>query len=383
MNFIEEFRQKHTRRTVTQLKSIQTLRAFAAIAVMIAHLQSVEARHAAEHAVLPPMLMSGFAGVDLFFVISGFIMVWIAGDWAPGSTSAAKFLFARVTRIYPVWWLFAALTALYFLIANGVPWDADLLSNFEVGGAEHLIKSMLLVPHEAFPVLTLGWTLMHEMYFYLVFALLLLLPGHLRSGAMIAWAGLIGAGMLFGATGFYADSLMSLALYPMTLEFLLGAAIGLVIKSGWRRFALPALGLSLIGFVAAIWVVDFTSKADSLPILRTCLFGPPAALLVYAVAALELNQTSKPWLHSSLVRIGDWSYSLYLCHILVISAVAELIFPTLRASGLVSNLAFIVLASAAALIVAGLTYTLFEAPLHKRARAARTHLFKPPSDPAS
>ena len=192
---------------------------------MIAHLQSVEARHAAEHAVLPPMLMSGFAGVDLFFVISGFIMVWIAGDWAPGSTSAAKFLFARVTRIYPVWWLFAALTALYFLIANGVPWDADLLSNFEVGGAEHLIKSMLLVPHEAFPVLTLGWTLMHEMYFYLVFALLLLLPGHLRGGAMIAWAGLIGAGMLFGATGFYADGLMSLALYPMTLEFLLGAAL--------------------------------------------------------------------------------------------------------------------------------------------------------------
>lgn len=365
---------------MTQLKSIQTLRAVAALAVMFAHLQSVEASHSIGPTLLPNALMSGFAGVDLFFVISGFIMVWIAGDWSPGANSAGKFLFARVTRIYPVWWLFASITALYFLAVNGVPWDADLLKNFDIGGVEHLIKSAFLIPHDAFPVLTLGWTLMHEMYFYLIFALILLLPQKYRAVALIVWAGVIGAGIAANATGFYADTLSALALYPMTLEFLIGAAVGWAVKAGWRRFAIPALILGMIGMIAALWAVDFSSKADTLPIVRTALFGPPSALLVYAVAALELNQTSKPWLHGGLVRIGDWSYSLYLGHILVISAVAELVFPTFGDLGQISNALFIGVASVAAIIAAGVAYAMFEAPLHRRARAARKRLFKSSDD---
>ena len=116
-----------------------------------------------------------------------------------------------MTRIYPLWWLFAAATAGYFLIATGVPWDAEMLANFDLSGTEHLLKSFLLIPHEAFPVLTLGWTLMHEMYFYLVFAALLLLPQAYRGPALIGWGVLIVIAMLSGATGFYADTLFALA----------------------------------------------------------------------------------------------------------------------------------------------------------------------------
>ena len=113
----------------------------------------------------------------------------------------------------------------------------------------------------------------------------------------------------------------------MTLEFLFGAAAGWLIKSGRTGWAGPALALGCAGFLAALLVVDFTSLEDSLPILRTFTFGPASALIVYAVAALELEHKPLPWAHARLVQLGDWSYSLYLCHILVISAVARLFFP--------------------------------------------------------
>ena len=368
---------------MTQLKSIQVLRALAAFAVMLAHLQSIEASQSGAPGLLSPLLLAGFGGVDLFFVISGFIMVWVAADWAPGRQSALKFLFARVTRIYPLWWLFAAATAGYFLIATGVPWDAEMLANFDLSGTEHLLKSFLLIPHEAFPVLTLGWTLMHEMYFYLVFAALLLLPQAYRGPALIGWGVLILIAMLSGATGFYADTLFALAVYPMTLEFLFGAAAGWLIKSGRTGWAGPALALGCAGFLAALLVVDFTSLEDSLPILRTFTFGPASALIVYAVAALELEHKPLPWAHARLVQLGDWSYSLYLCHILVISAVARLFFPIFGAEGSFDNLVFLLVAGTAAITVAGAAYTLFERPLLTRARAARKRLFDTSAKPQS
>ena len=347
---------------MTQLKSIQVLRALAAFAVMLAHLQSIEATQSGAAGLLPALILAGFGGVDLFFVISGFIMIWVAGDAAPGPRSALKFLFARVVRIYPLWWLFAAATAIYYLIATGVPWDAEMLANFELTGSDHLIKSFLLIPHEAFPVLTLGWTLMHEMYFYLVFAGLLLLPQAYRGPALIGWGALVVTAMLTGITGFYADTLLALAVYPMTLEFLFGAAVGWLIKSNRIKFAKPVLVLGCVGFVASLILIDFTSLEDSLPILRTFSFGIASAMIVYGVAALELAQKPMPWAHARLVQLGDWSYSLYLCHILVISAVARVFFPLFGGPGPLDNLIFILLAGATAIAVSGVTYGLFERP---------------------
>jgi len=368
---------------VSQLKSIQVLRAMAALAVMFAHLYSIEASQSGGDALLPPVFLAGFAGVDLFFVISGFIMVWVAGDWAPGKQSALAFLFARVTRIYPLWWLFASATAAYFWLTYGVPWDAPMLAQFEVSGPIHLLKSFLLVPHEALPVLTLGWTLMHEMYFYLVFAALLLLPQAYRGAAMGVWAGLIVIAMISGLTGFYADSILALIMYPMTLEFLMGAAMGALIKAGWTRYARSALLIGVLGFAVALATIDFTSLEDTLPIQRTLTFGIASALLVYGAAALERLDGPERWVRTRLVSIGDWSYSLYLCHILVISAVAQLFFPVFGAAGLIDNIAFLVIAAAASIAIASTTYALFEAPLLSRARTIRKRLFDPSSSAES
>ena len=231
---------------------------------MFSHLYGVEARYSESEQILSSAWLLGVSGVDLFFVISGFIMVWVAHDTAPSGRAAAEFLVARILRIYPVWWLFAGLMALYLVWSYGVPWDQDTLDALGVNGPEHLVKSFLLIPHDAFPVLQIGWTLMHEMYFYVVFALLLLLPSPVRVFAYGLWAIIIVASAVAGLTGFYADSLMSLALSPLTLEFLMGVTVGLVVKNGASRFAILALILGLIWLIAATQLVSFDSSHSAL-----------------------------------------------------------------------------------------------------------------------
>ena len=358
-----------------QLKSIQVLRALAALAVMVAHINGIEARHSGEPALLPAGLIAGVSGVDLFFVISGFIMVWVAGDAPATPTSALKFLFARTTRIYPLWWLFAAAMAGYFLLTYGVPWDAGMLASRSVSGEAHLLKSFFLIPQNALPVLPLGWTLIHEMYFYVVFAFLLLLPKPFRIAGLILWAAIIALSMVFQWSGFFAVSFTTLALYPMTMEFLMGAAIGWVIKSGWTRGAWPAFGLGLVWLGVAITRVDFSSVTPDLPTLRTLAFGPAFALIIYGLVCLEQRHDFGRLFPNLLVEIGDWSYSLYLGHFLLLNAFALLYFPLMGREGPADNIGFLILGPIVTIIFAGATYKLFEQPLLNRARALRKHLF--------
>lgn len=342
---------------------------------MFAHLHGIEARHSGELPVMSAAWLSGVSGVDLFFVISGFIMVWVAGDTAAGVNNAAKFLFARIMRIYPLWWLFAGAMTVYFLTTYGAPWDAEKLAAANVSGQEHLLKSFLLIPHAAFPILPLGWTLMHEMYFYVVFALLLLLPRNYRIPAVILWALLIMASLSAQITGFYANSLLNLALFPMTLEFLMGAGAAWMIKAKWTQYKWIALILGLAVFGFALNTVDFQSTTALLPTARTFAYGPAFALLVYAVVAIEQTTQLGKFIPQFAVRLGDWSYSLYLCHLLIISAFARLFFPAFGQAGRIDNMVFLVLSCGVTILVSAIVYALFERPVLTLSRHLRTAWF--------
>lgn len=376
MKFIAEFRVEHTKGPSVQLKSVQALRGIAAVLVMLSHLHGVEARYSETDPLLSSAWLFGVSGVDLFFVISGFIMVWIAGDLPARPASATEFFFARIFRIYPVWWLFAGAMALYFFFAYGTPWDAEMIEQLVLSGPEHLIKSMLLIPHDAFPVLQLGWTLVHEIYFYFVFGLILLLPAEFRSQAFIVWALLIIAAISAQLNGGYANTLLSLALFPMTLEFLMGVAIGLLIKRGVSSLSWPALLIGITWLSVAAATVDFSTTSETLPTLRTFAFGPAFALIVYGVVTLEQKEQFRDRIPTPLVALGDWSYSLYLCHLLVISALARLYFPSFGGAGPIDNLVFLIGSSAAAILVSGLAYTVFERPILGLTRRMRKRLFR-------
>jgi peptidoglycan/LPS O-acetylase OafA/YrhL len=276
-----------------RLQSIQALRGVAALLVVLYHARALELAGLArvgstEPALTGGLLASGFAGVDLFFVISGFIMVWVTQASPPGRATSGEFLFARVTRIYPVWWAAATLGLLYMWLSGGVTLvDASGVA-VRPGTPEfaYILKSFLLVPQQELPVLLIGWTLIHEVYFYLVFTLILLLPRNLMPYALLAWGAAVIAASLFGLSTQQATSLLTLAVHPMTLEFLFGATVGLIVTSGlvWRA--------GLVTLAATLWLIAALGlQGEPSPYTlqwgRVIEIGLPCAALIYGVAGLD------------------------------------------------------------------------------------------------
>jgi peptidoglycan/LPS O-acetylase OafA/YrhL len=290
------------------LRNIQALRALAAFMVVCVHLQALALLAGAPANATD----AGNAGVDLFFVISGFIMVFTTGRKPQGPLA---FLGARVRRIVPLYW---SVTLAVFLVALLAP---RLTQNTEAD-LPHLIGSLLFLPVQREdgtlrPTVFVGWTLNFEMAFYALFALGLAAPR--RWIGVGATVGVLLVAVVWGwlvrpsapALGFYTT--------PMILEFGLGMLLGLA----WPRLRLPegpswppaALALAAFGLILAapgLW-----PHAD-----RLFAFGLPAAVMVAALLALERRGLSASW--RWVQALGAASYAIYLSHFFVTQAAVML-----------------------------------------------------------
>jgi exopolysaccharide production protein ExoZ len=282
---------------VNKLHGVQYLRAVAALGVVVFH--ALE-RTGGQFVI-------GAAGVDIFFVVSGFIMWVLAETRQP---SPAAFLRERIERIAPLYW---AATAV--MVAGGL---AGLFPNMRLT-ALHVVGSFAFVPHFSpsdgglWPVLVQGWTLNYEMFFYALFALVLPLAAARRLAAMLTlFAGLVGLGLIFEPQNAVLKTYTS----PLLLEFVIGAAIGRL----WMAGRMPPLGVgwSLIIVAAA----GFAFVGTTFVGFNAYVLGPLAAALLVGVLALEKAGAVRRF--SSMTYVGDASYSIYLWHTMAISVVAKL-----------------------------------------------------------
>jgi exopolysaccharide production protein ExoZ len=346
--------------------SIQVLRGFAALFVVIGHSQGA----ARELAVLSGQSFSVWrlvpwgVGVDLFFVISGFI-IFYSGKKYEGTPHAKRtFIAHRIARLVPLYWLCTAmfLALVLFKKSLGFALADDFPSILAI------ISSLLFFPFSvrpmsnglAFPVYDLGWTLNYEMYFYVIFALLL---GHSYIVSAIRILSGLCCIIVFGVL-FEPDLLpFSFWCQPIILEF----GIGIVIAVAFRRgvsFSLPVrLGLIILGALL-ILILPFGAPAEIggtnlNDFGRFCTLGVPAALII-AGAALGPDVKPSLWL-SIPIEIGNASYSLYLVHPFVIFFLSML-FRRIGLLNVVPLPAFVVLVIVFASIVAVLSYRLFERP---------------------
>jgi peptidoglycan/LPS O-acetylase OafA/YrhL len=169
-----------------RLDSLQLLRAVAALLVLLYHLATmgVYGWIAADGSPLLPLgffAAIGFAGVDLFFVISGVVMVVTCFDRFGQPGEAIAFLKRRIVRIYPLYWIVtAAVLALC--------WLRPELAARDKTGAAAILASLVLWPQTDFPIVAVGWTLVYEMYFYLVFAVIIAAPRRMLPPLLAAWA---------------------------------------------------------------------------------------------------------------------------------------------------------------------------------------------------
>lgn len=329
--------------------SIQHLRALAALGVVAAHLEAYLQRLGL---VVPwPHFLS--YGVDLFFVISGYIM-WVTTAAKP--VTPGQFIAKRLARIVPLYWAVTAFALAVLLFdrrlmpAGALDWG-------------HVIASFLFFPsiHPvhglAQPLITAGWTLNYEMFFYGLFALALFLPARMRLGAVLAMLGLcvtLGAfrPALPGAFAFYTNNII--------LEFGLGMLIGAGLDGGRRLPA--ALGLPSIALGLGGWMLG--SEFLGLVEPRALIVGVPAALIVLGAVGLEQNgRTPQGRL---LHLLGDASYSIYVTHGIVLSAFTrfwmQLMPATLASSVALFSAAGFLIASIAGVLV----YRFFEKPVGKR-----------------
>ncbi|AYG69619.1 acyltransferase (plasmid) [Rhizobium sp. CCGE531] len=288
------------------LSNLQVLRALAALSVVVAHaLHETEmlAGATGRAAVDGSGWNLGF-GVDIFFVLSGFIMTHTAASEFGKSGAPLRFFLRRCARVIPLYWLLTSLLLIGALVAPS-------LLAVPIGSVSHVLASYFFIPSgrggdEIRPVLALAWTLNYEMLFYVFFAAALLLP--IRLG--IVWLSVLMAGMaLVGRLIDPGHVQIAFWTNPIILEFLFGVYVALIFRSGVRIGSAAALGLMAIGLLG---FVRISSPWDDAALPQFLRSGLPAALFVLAAAIGPVLPQGKLVLWG--VALGDASYSLYLAH---------------------------------------------------------------------
>lgn len=324
------------------LYGIQYLRAFAALAVVVFH----AAERTGEHFAI------GAAGVDVFFVISGFIM-WVISDRRPMTPQG--FLLDRIRRIAPSYWLVTSV-----MIAGAL---VGLFPNLKLTGA-HILSSLFFIPAyspstgEIWPVLVQGWTLNFEMFFYILFAAALFLP---RRWRLVYLTAIFGSFFLIGLVFKPASPVLNTYTRSIILEFLGGVLLAELWIRRW--IAGTSLGLAFVGASLVGFAMIFLIGAD----FNETICGPLAIALVYGMVSLEADGSIGRV--PLLTYLGDASYSIYLWHTLAIS----LIVKAAGAAGL-SATPTIVIAVIGGTILGTAAYEFVEKPLRK---ILSSDLFKP------
>jgi peptidoglycan/LPS O-acetylase OafA/YrhL len=333
-------------------RNIQGLRAIAALMVFASHLfWDIEPMRS--HWARPFLNAVGPSGVDIFFVVSGFIIWHVARRSAAHVDALGRagvlyeFAMKRAIRIYPLYWTVFAVAA---LIAVWVPVPPSFIRKPQV----ELFFLIDGIPN--FRVQA-AWTLTFEMAFYAVTALSLFLLPRRPFVGLVAWFA-VTACLTVVAQVVPVPIRLDYMFAPTVLEFALGMAVALAIDRGTSRLARTALLVGAVWLLvgAAVLQQDGGRAAQSY-LLRLVSWGVPAGLIVYGAAALEARRA---WIMPRALKyLGDASYSIYLWHAVMFIAIAAA-FAKLGWTGQVNRSVLALLMASLAMGISLLSYHFLE-----------------------
>ncbi len=354
-----------SRPQVSRIYSLQVMRFVAASMVLFGHAQHETGSLHIAGAFEPATLVRWGSGVDVFFVISGFIMYFLAHENFARKGYSAEFIIRRLIRIAPLYWVFTTLLIAAILVVG------DRMANVSLS-IPHIVASYLFFPWphsngQIEPLLSLGWTLNYEMLFYVLLSIALLFPRKLGL-AGLALLFLVGVGLHF----VIPDSWFALHYWtaPIILEFLLGIGLAHLYLSGFR-LSLPAnIFVLLIGIALLVYMGGTEPLGKDSRLLwgdlRIVWGGLPAIFLCAGVIFLE-ERLARLSVTKRLATLGDASYSLYLSHPFTVNVVAIVWQKVIRWD---TPWLFIFVSCFTAIAVSVGIYFLFEKPvlryLHKR-----------------
>jgi len=319
--------------------NVQLLRFIAAASVLFTHTYGL----LVTSRILAAVPWTG--GVDIFFVISGFIMTWMTRGQFGSASDARRFLLRRIIRIVPPYWFFTAIVVAIVLLAGGRIRHTTV-------DAGQMVTSFLFIPWPRadgnyYPILAQGWTLNYEMFFYLAFAVALLF----RRGLLlliISFAALVAIRPYLPLSWFVLGYLSD----PIIFEFVAGIGLARLYLAGTR---LPGAASVLLIVAAILWYALWTADAGGFT--EALQVGVPATLLTAALVLAPEPERVGPF-RQFLRKGGDASYTLYLSHTLTVNAVIALGIKL----GVDAPWVLIAAAMLAAILLALLFYEFIEAP---------------------
>ncbi len=345
------------------LYNLQALRFIAALLVVLVHTAPHLQASGGPAPLAATLAAIGHYGVDLFFVISGFV-IWHSTQAQRGGAVALRFAQRRAIRIYSGYWPYFLLA---LLLAGWL--TPELLARKDLLGSLLLIRTP--IPELLIPV---SWTLTFELYFYALFALLLPLPRHWRLPALLLLAALVigvqGYALLqlggYSRETFHEVSqLYRLFASPYLLEFIGGALLAI----HYQRLQVHFLPLLLLALALLLFALHYQSALPERSLApgyyalqRVALFGSSALFLIWGLLVLE--QRGWQLLPPVSRYLGAISYSLYLSHTILLSALAALGgHAWIAASGHpISSYLLVILLI---VLYSALHYHLAERPLHR------------------
>jgi exopolysaccharide production protein ExoZ len=275
---------------------LEALRFVAAFLVVVYHATSI----ASERLGGVHVWIKGGYGIDLFFVLSGFVIVWSSSSLFEDEDGWLTFAERRVVRVVPMYWLATTVKATAVILASSMVVHARLTPST-------LLASYLFIPcrnldGNFMPILGVGWTLNYEMFFYALFALALFMKRNVFRFVGV-FLTLLAVGSYFRQPSwpwpsFYLNSLV--------LEFYFGMLIAKSCLAGKRLSWKAALPILVLGTVLLLLPTPLDSLPPVLP------EGIPAAMMIWSVASLEDFIPRIPW----VAVLSEASYSIYLFHLL-------------------------------------------------------------------
>ncbi|HEY9163052.1 MAG TPA: acyltransferase, partial [Magnetovibrio sp.] len=319
------------------LKYLQILRAVAVASVVYFHIGRAP--------------VFGSFGVDIFFVISGFVMAMIVENGERPSAFAAY----RIIRIVPLYWLLT--TGLLVLAAI----HPELL-NSTTANFQNYLKSIFFIPYfkengALHPMLAVGWTLNYEMFFYVCVWLSIIVSR--KWFILISTALLLSSFLLLGNLS-SSPVLQSFFGSTLVFEFVFGLfafkiyQVGLLQKVG----SLPLIGIACLSYIFMAYTEVVGTDID-----RVVMYAIPSVALVLSVSALEKSIPSKS---NSLINffaaMGDASYATYLSHAFVVEGIRKIVFLQYNLIDPYTPFGVVVILSAS-LIVGQVLYVFLDKPL--------------------
>ena len=296
-----------------KLNLLQVYRGIAAILVVMVHL-TIKSAENLNQVTFFNLFQAGWSGVDYFFVLSGFIMVYVHRSAIGKPEQLKSFLVKRAVRIYPIYWIVTLIALCLFLVIAGFAHYQDLSLGY-------VIMSLLLIPQKDKAILEVAGTLMYEINFYLLFSIAIWLKPKHSVPLIAAWL-LVTILNYRKIIKFPHDSfLLETVFGNLNLELVLGCLAAYIVikynnnigKYRWILFGIANLGYVILGILTSWGYIGFG---------RIHTFGVLAALLIIAATSIDLNDSPK--VPKILTYLGDASYSIYLTHLPVITAITKI-----------------------------------------------------------